>query len=760
MSNLFSMLFKYRPLIYEKGVIAFRPFWPWYVFAIFALASVVGAYMIYRRTAASLPAGWRIALSGLRAAALLLLVFLFMQPVLVLHSVIPQQSFVAVMYDLSKSMEIRDGPGGQARIEVEKSILRGAGNPFLEALGRRFKLRYFRFAGGADRVATFEDQPRRGEITDLQRSLDQAVGELGSAPLSGIVLLTDGADNHSANLSATAAEFRARGIPVYPVGIGTPGFSRDAEVLRVSAPRRVLKDAMVEADVSVRAMGYAGRKAKLMVREGERTLQSQEVTLGGDGEVKNFKVLFTCDLAGSKVYDVRIEPFPDEIVSENNDRHVLIRVVDEQPGILYVEGEPRWIYGFMRRAVLEDKNVRLVSMLRQASGKLLRQGVESSSTLEKGFPTGKEELFRFKGLIIGSVEASFFTFDQLRIIQDFVGQRGGGLLVLGGRNSLREGGYLNTPLEDILPVSLRAGGAPEFQDVEFKVRLTGYGNDNPVTRIASSEEENRKKWEAAPALVGLNPTGEPKPGATVLAQALVPSTRGQGPVLLAFQRFGRGRAAALTTASTWRWRMESDSRENFHDRFWRQMLRWLVNEVEDPVSLDTDKPSYSRDEPVVLRAAVRDPSFLELNSAQVSARVKSPSGEISSVPLTWDVNREGQYAGSFKPAEEGIYEVSAEALQGSKSLGTSQASFRVAESTEEFHDAAMNEDLLKRLAADTGGHFYRPGDLATLPEDISYVEKGASQVEEKELWDMPALFLLLAIATCAEWALRKRKGLA
>ncbi len=760
MTALFGFLFKYRPLVYQKGVLAFRPPWPGYVSIILIGAAVLGAYLVYRRAAGAVSPRWRLVLSALRAGAFLLLILIFLQPVLVLHSVIPQQSFVAIAYDLSKSMEIRDEPGAQTRLDIEKGLLRSTGNPLLEGLARKFKLRYFRFAGGADRAAGFEDQPRHGEMTDLQRALEQVAGELGSVPLSGIVLLTDGADNRSANLSAMAAEFRARGIPVYPVGIGMPDIARDAEVLRVSAPRQVLKDAMVEADASIRASGYAGRRAKLVVRERERVLQSQEITLGSDGEVKNYKVLFTCDTAGPKVFSVGVEPLPDETLTENNDQSVLIRVADEKPRILYVEGEPRWIYGFIRRASQEDKNLRLVTLLRQANGKLLRQGVESAATLEKGFPVGKDELFGYKGLIIGSVEASFFTFEQLRLIQDFVGQRGGGFLMLGGRNSFREGGYINTPLEDVLAVGIRPGGTPGFQDVEFKVRLTGYGNEHPVTRISPSESENSKRWETAPSLVGLNPTGESKPGATVLAQAAIPGTRGQGTALLAFQRFGRGRSMALTTGSTWRWRMGLDSRDNFHEMFWRQMLRWLVNEVDDPVIVESERHSYSHEETVVLRATVRDSSFIDQNNAQVTARVKMPSGLAATVPLTWDVSRDGQYSGTFKAPEEGIYEVSAEAFQGSKSLGTAQANFRVAESTEEFHNAAMNEDLLKRLAADTGGHFYRPRDVGTLPEDISYVEKGASRVEEKELWDMPILFMLLAGAACAEWALRTRKGLA
>jgi len=236
--------------------------------------------------------------------------------------------------------------------------------------------------------------------------------------------------------------------------------------------------------------------------------------------------------------------------------------------------------------------------------------------------------------------------------------------------------------------------------------------------------------------------------------------RGQSPTLLAYQRFGRGKSMALMTASTWRWRMGLEFRDNFHEQFWRQMLRWLVSDVDGPVTMETDKHSYSSEEAVVVRAAVRDPSFLELNNAQVSAQVKSPSGQVSVIPLAWDVNREGQYTAAYRPAEEGIYEVSVDAQQSGKSVGTAKTNFRVAESTEEFHNAGMNAGLLKELAEGTGGRFYSPKDVSTLPEDISYVDNGASRVEEKELWDMPLFFLLMIAAAGAEWSLRKRKGLA
>jgi len=484
--------------------------------------------------------------------------------------------------------------------------------------------------------------------------------------------------------------------------------------------------------------------------------------LGSDGEVRTHKVSFSSETAGAKIFSFRIEPFADEVIKENNDSDTLVRVEDEKPPILYTEGEPRWEYGFVRRSVGDDKNLHLVTLLRQADGKFFRQGLEDPAVLEKGFPADKPELFGYKGLILGSVEASFFTFDQLRTIADFVGQRGGSLLVLGGKNSLAQGGYVNTPLEDVLPVNLRfgAGGVPAYQDLEYKVRLTGYGMQHPVTRLAAADDENRKRWAAVPSLVGLNPTVGAKPGATVLASVAGPEGRTGSPVVLAFQRFGRGRAAVLATASTWRWKMELDHRDNTHELFWKQMLRWLVSEVPDPVSIETEKHSFALEESVELRAEVNDSSFIHQNNAAVTAEIKAPSGRTTTVPLAWDVRHEGQYLASFKPVDEGIHEVTVTATQGSRSLGTARANVRIADSTEEYHGAALNAGLLKRLAADTKGRYYTPADLRTLPEDISFVDNGASRVEERDLWDMPVLFLLLVALMSTEWVARKRKGLA
>ncbi len=763
MNEMFEWLFKYRLLLYEKGTIAFHPLWPPYVTWILVAGIVAGSYWLYRRSATVLPDSRRYVLSGLRAASFLIVLLLCLQPVLRFHSVIPQKNFVAILYDLSKSMEIRDGARGQSRLEIEQRFLRPEGNRLLADLAAKFKLRFFRFSGTAERTQAFEDVPRHGNITDLERSLNQAAGELATAPIAGIVLITDGADNHSTNLDAAAARFRARNIPIYTIGIGSADFRRDAEVLRITAPRKVLKDTAVEAEVSVRSAGYAGRRTRLLVSDQEKQLQSQEITLGSDGEVKTYKVSFSCQSSGPRVINFRVEPFADELVSENNDQTAMIRVEDEKPKILYVEGEPRYEFRFIRRAISLDKNLHLITLLRQADGKFYRQGIEptATSTLEMGFPSEKAELFQYKALILGSVEASYFTYDQLRMISDFVSQRGGGFLMLGGKNSFGQGGYINTPLEDMLPIHLgqSPGEVPPFQDLEYRIRLTSYGLQHPICRVSVSEDQNRKRWESVPALVGFNPASGPKPGATVLAQGSTPDGRMQNSVILAFQRFGRGKSMAFTTASSWRWRMELEYTDNFHELFWKQILRWLANDAPEPIAVSAEKHTYSLEDTAVLHAEVNDSSFIPLNNARLAAQVKAPSGQIDSLQLAWDVENDGAYSGTFKPQEEGIYEIVAEAFQGNKSLGTSRTNIRVSDSTEEFHDAAMNANLLKRLSEETGGRYYSPDDTETLPEDISYIDKGASRMEEKDLWDMPFFFLLLVSLVSAEWILRKRRGL-
>jgi hypothetical protein len=85
---------------------------------------------------------------------------------------------------------------------------------------------------------------------------------------------------------------------------------------------------------------------------------------------------------------------------------------------------------------------------------------------------------------------------------------------------------------------------------------------------------------------------------------------------------------------------------------------------------------------------------------------------------------------------------------------------RVAEPTAEFFGAEMRPAVLRQVAEETGGKFYRPSEASRLAEDIVYTTSGSTEVQQLDLWDMPVIFLLLLGLLGAEWLYRRRRGLA
>ena len=77
---------------------------------------------------------------------------------------------------------------------------------------------------------------------------------------------------------------------------------------------------------------------------------------------------------------------------------------------------------------------------------------------------------------------------------------------------------------------------------------------------------------------------------------------------------------------------------------------------------------------------------------------------------------------------------------------------------ENFH-VEQNRELLQKLSEQTGGRYWRPQDLSRLPSEISYSEAGITVRETKDLWNMPAIFLLILALECSEWLLRRKWGI-
>ena len=418
-------------------------------------------------------------------------------------------------------------------------------------------------------------------------------------------------------------------------------------------PRTVLAGTSLVVDVIVSHHGYTGRTVQLVVEDTGVLLASEDVTFERDGEPVVTRVRIEAADAGPRILRFRVSAQEGEQVTENNVRDVLVDVVDEAEKILYFEGEPRWELKFVRRAVSDDENLQVVVLQRTAESKFLRLDVDDAEELAAGFPKTREELFRYRALILGSVEASFFTHDQLDMIADFVSQRGGGLLVLGGRNAFAEGGYQGTRLAEALPVFLddemNTGAEPYF--AELFVTPTRTGLTHPATQLGEDNSEAvRERWESLPAVTTLNPisTTRLKPGATGLLTGGTDGDRDRQ-VVLAYHRYGRGKVIALPIQDSWIWQMHADIplEDQTHETFWRQLLRWLADGVPDHVEAQSEREVVEPGQPVRLAVEVGDSAYAEVNNGSVVAVVRYPSGDSITVPLDWDVEQDGHYDGGF-----------------------------------------------------------------------------------------------------------------
>jgi len=755
---LFRFFFEHSPAMFAQGEIRWTT-WTGAFVAIAVTAVAVGTAVVSYRSSRRVSVRDRVVLTALRVALLVLVLACLFRPVLVVRAAVPQQNVVGVLLDDSRSMQIAD-LNDQSRAQYVQSAFGAVDSGTLKALADRFAVRVFRFSSASARAAGGRELTFSGTETRLGASLESARQELAGLPLAGLVMVSDGADTADAALGGALLGLKADGVPVFTVGVGRETLDRDIQIGRVNTPRTALKGTTLLVDVVIAQRGYDGQAITLDVEDEGRIVSTQQVTLPSGGAPATVPVRITVDEEGPRVLRFRVPALPGELVADNNQREALIDVRDRREKILYFEGEPRFELKFIRRAVTDDENVEVVALQRTADNKFLRLGVDNADELVAGFPKTREELFAYRGLVLGSVEAGAFSGDQLRMIAEFVDRRGGGLLALGGPRAFSEGGYAGTAVADVLPVVLDPGlREKDGELVRLNVRPTRAGAASAVTQVAPTETASMERWNTMPVVTAVNRLSSIKPGATVLLSG-TDTARRDYPVLV-FQRYGRGKAFAFTPQDSWVWQMHATMAVDdlTHENFWRQLLRWVVDEVPDQVEIRMTSDRVEPGSTVGFSASVSDKAFLELNDASVTATVSGPDGSTVDVPMAWSGEKAGEYEGRFAASASGWYEVRTVATRAGAEVGRAVAHVRSAPGEQEFFDATLRTGTLRRIAEETGGRYYAAGDIATLADDLRYTGRGVTTVEEHDLWNLPIVLMLIIGLLSAEWGYRRVVGL-
>jgi uncharacterized membrane protein len=755
---MFEFLFNYPSSVFAKGEWVLLGGWPKWVLALLVVAAAAGLAVLIRsrlpQVAPSLR-NWRTWVIWLLQSSLAAVILILLwQPAIMVAELKPQQNIIAVLVDDSRSMGItEDGSSRDAK------ALQALQNGVLDSLQKKFQTRLYRVDERATRVANLQELQAAtaapAPVTRIGDSLKQLVDETADLPIGAVVVLSDGDDNSGGvGLDAISA-LRNRRIPVHTVGFGDFQTPSDVEINDAIVAGRALANSRLAATVSFRQHGYAGQKATVRVSDGDKVLAAHEIVFGPDNAIQTENLLFNAGAAGARTFDFSIDPRPGELNRLNNSVSRLVSVNSEKRRILYVEGEPRWQYKFMRRAEEDDPIVQVASMLRTSENKIYRQGITDPKELADGFPAKVEDLFTYQALIIGSMEASYFTPDQQDLIKQFVDRRGGGVLFLAGKSSLSDGGWGASTLADLLPVTLPNHKGTFHRD-EATAELTPAGADSIIGRLVEDPAKNIDRWKKLPYMVDYQEIGDPKPGAAVLANVKAGS---RTLPLLVTENYGRGRTAVFASSGTWRWKMQQPLEDQTHDQFWQQLLRWVAADTPGRVVASMPSNMLFDNGRVQLSADVRDKNYQPLGDARVQAHFQGPGGTAALVDMTPDPNTPGLFHAEWTADKPGSYSADVVAQQGQDEAGTDTLTFaRVDGVAENFH-TEQNRELLQQLAAQTGGRYWQPSELSKLADEIPYSDAGITVREAKSLWNMPAVFLVLLLLPCCEWLLRRKWGI-
>jgi hypothetical protein len=711
---------------------------------------------IFRRSERSLT--W--ALMLLRGAGLVALFLALAKPTWTSESRLTDAGRVGIVLDNSLSMSLPHA-AGKSRYALAKEAVAVLHDALqTDRSGPRPEIDLADIQGAALRLTEIPEQPTVVR-TDLGRALTETRDRLRSKLLTGLVLISDGMDNTGRQDFGELADL---GVPVFTLGFrpDADGASLDLAVGAPRAPARAMVHNTVRVEVPVSKTGGPATEATVSVKLGGETFASKRVSIGpGNGE-QVVALEFAPAKPGSFVFTASVDADTGERVLSNNSTHFPLRVDRAPIRVLYLDGFLRYEYKFLKTQLEDDPDVSLVSVVRRVNPG--RAEPRTGPDL-----IAPERLKDVDVVILGDMEAGYLSGAGYRALVKWLDAKGHALLVLGGYRSFGPDGFRLTPLAEVLPVNFAE--RPPFQSEKpFGLELTEAGRRHPVFEVSRDRTRDAEAWAKSPLLAGSSLVERAKPGAEVLAVNPGVRVDGKPAVVVAVQRYGAGYTMVLTADTTWRWsrlpRVLGQS-DTLYGRFWSQTLRWLAGRSLDDqrpfLSVSTDRPDYELDKPgrrKVTIMVVRQPRpGIDPSVAEVSVQVARAGGPPTAVDVRAGSATPDAFTGTFFPAADGRYEVTATLTEKGQLVANAAGEFLVLGPDLELADPRTNRANLQALAVATGGVYLDVEDAARLADKIPRKERQLAQVRRLEMWNSPILFLCFLAALTAEWLIRRRNHL-
>ena len=760
----------------------------WWIAA--AWLAVVSVLLIGGYARSSLRGWKRVAASLCKTLAAVLLALCLLDPVRVTETPKKGANEVIVLADNSASLRIAETDNAKPRSEEVKAAVSGAKDawaPWMEKLRDTFRVRLQSVDERVHAITNAASLSFGGRQSGLASAV-MAARDRKASSVAAVVLISDG--------NATDAETwktEANGAPVYAVQVGERAPERDLSVTEVTTQQTTFEDSPVSIAAKVSQTGFEGKEVTLNVTdEAKKVVQSEKHKFTAGQASYVFRLRMAVAKPGVSFFTVSVSGEGKEATQDNNSRVI---TVDRGAGpyrILYVAGRPNWDHKFLRRALAMDAEIQMPSLIRIAKREpkfdfrsragetsnplfrgfageqqtdaqrydqpvLTRLGTKDKLELADGFPTTPEVLMsEYRAIIVDDVEAEFFTQEQMNLIESFVSKRGGSLLMMGGADSFGAGGYDNTPVGRMLPVYLDRHGAPEaVEDARFSMTREGWLE--PWTRLRAEQGEDEQRVAAMPGFWSVNQSSSIKPGATVLA--MLTDTKDRRFPALVTQRYGTGRTVALTVGDMWRWGLKDPEQHADMDKAWRQLIRWLVNDVPDRIEMQAKLSQIASQDVAKLEVRVHDAAFRPQDDASVQMEVTGPGEKPVTLFAEPSLKEPGLFEAEHYPRAAGGYRVKATVKDAEgKVLGEKTTGFALNPMAEEMRVLAPNREWMQRIAKETSGQFMTVKDIASLADTLPKLAMPQMDRKAQPLWHNAWWLLAIVLLLAGEWAIRRSGG--
>jgi hypothetical protein len=652
---------------------------------------------------------------------------------------------LVVLIDTSASMATRDA-GADSRLGAAVRVLNNEST--LATLNKEFVLDVRQFDRDLRPVelSQLPTNSPTGDASDIGRALMSVVSELGDARSQvGVLLVSDGRATTPDTLDAAQLAL-ARSVPLWTWTVGGPVPWHDLWIETASAEALAFSGTEVELTATLHAAGYPNRSFNVALLKDDKVIETKGVLPASNG-VAYVSMSVKAPEAGEQRYVFRVAPQSEEADTANNEHAVFLRSVGEKVRVLVAEGQPHWDTKFLVQSLTRNTNVSLTAIYRLNASRhvaiISSAGIETRVEQDL-FPRTAEAMNAFDVIILGREAEAFFDDKTDALLTDFVAKRGGSLVFARGKSY---GGRFQ-PLAKLEPVAWGNGVASTV-----KLRPTEAGRDNPIFDLgtAGTLEE---LLDRLPALDQASVTLGEKPLAIVLANAV----QSDGPVLIAYQRYGQGKALSLNASGLWRWSFRETGQqesEAAYQRFWVSLLQWLLGGNQflpgSDVALTSARRYYTSEQPMQFLIATRN-----LDRAIFQPHLIISGGGKSAVV---EPRARGESfvaeAGPFAP---GTYQVTLKNNLG-KPAQLSQT-IEVVSASVEKHELSADPETMRKLAQISGGAVVNANDVTRMPDVVKRWEASRElSHRQQSVWDRWWLLATVLGLLGGEWWLRRRQGL-